>query len=247
MKPRTLRSILLLAAVCVLALMLSRYPFDDAELPQVALPSAPVSSDSHQSSDQLGQGQYTAAEVNPSTVQAVVGQTLDRTDAYSRSITVERFWQGGSSTEILDCHIRGNEAHIISDPTGEKKHTLILDDALYIWYGSNSRSFKGIPSSSSQYGNIADEFSGLITYEELLETDTALISDAGYTVYGDESCIWAQYKAGQLGYTSKVYVSIATGLLMGAERYDGEDLIYRMTSDVPAIEMPAESLFAISS
>lgn len=247
MRPKTLRSILLLAVVCVLALILSRYPFDDTELPQVALPSAPVSSDSHQSSDRLGLGQYTAVEVNPSTVQAVVGQTLARTGAYSRNITVERFWQGGSSTEKLECHIRGNDAHIISDPTGEKKHTLILDDAIYIWYGSSSRNYKGIPASSSQYGNIADEFSGLITYEELLELDTDLITDAGYTVYGDESCIWAQYKAGQLGYTTKVYISIATGLLMGAERFDGEDLIYRMSSDVPAIEMPSESLFAIPS
>lgn len=246
MKPRTLRGILVFTVACVMLLLLAMYYFDETQLPVVELPSAPVGSDSLQSTDKLGQGQYTAAEVVPDTVQAVV-TTLYRTENYSRNVTVERFWSGGGSTEKLECHVRGSDAHIVSSMTADPKHTLILDDSLYIWYGSSQWEYVGIPSSAVEYGVAADEFAGMLTYEELLRLDKSDISEAGYTIFGDESCIWARYSSGPLGYISKVYISIGTGLLMGAERYDGDELIYRMSSDEPVVGIPADDWFTAPS
>jgi len=247
MKPRTLRSILTLLLIIVLLSFALRPFFEETETAEVTLPEAPGVGDSLHNTNELGQGQYTAAEVKPETVQVVVEKTLIRAENYSRNVTVERFWADGSSTETLECHIREDAAHIISSGIGDTKHTLILPDELYIWYAGSSREFTGIPSSATGYGNVTDEFTGILTYEELLALDVSRISEAGYTIYGGESCIWAKYTVGQLGYTNTVYISTATGLLMGAEKYDGESLIYRMSSEAPVIEMPADSWFELPS
>lgn len=247
MKSGILRSVIP-ALLCALVLLGAAFYFmDDDETPVVSLPSPPGGGESLHTTDELGQGQYTVAEVKPETVQAVVGRTLTRAENYSRSVTVERFWDGGSSTERIDCHVRGTDSHLVITGSGDEKHILILDGSLYIWYGARAYSYTVGSAASAETGSAADEFTGILTYEELLALDTTQISAAGYTVYGGESCIWAEYRSGPLGYTSRVYISVATGLLMGAERYDGDTLIYRMSSDAPVIEIPDESWFTAPS
>lgn len=246
MKPGMLRAAVP-ALLCALVLLCAAFYFThDSETPVVALPSSPGTSDSLHSTEDLGQGRYTAAAVTPETVQAVVS-TLERAGSYTRSVTVERFWSGGGSTERIDCHVREGDSHFVVTGSGEARHVLILGDSLYIWYGGNSRSYSGGSLAASEAGNVADEFSGILTYEELLSLDPSQISGAGYTVQGGEGCIWAEYRYGPLGYTSRVVVSISTGLLMSAERYDGDSLIYRMSSEAPVVGVPAESWFTAPS
>jgi hypothetical protein len=91
----------------------------------------------------------------------------------------------------------------------------------------------------------ADKYQHLLTYEDILTLDPDQITDAGYTEYGGESCIFAEYRAGTLGYIYRIYVSVKTGLLMGAESYDGNTVIYRMTSDIPDISTPPDEVFAL--
>ena len=247
MKSGSLRSIIP-ALLCAAVLLYAAFFFmNDRSTPEVSLPSPPVASDSLQNTDDLGQGRYTIASVTPETVQAVVGGTLERIENYTRSVTVERFWNGGSSTEQIDCHTRGGDSHLVITGSSDTKHVLILGDTLYLWYDSSPRSHAVSAAALSPDSNAADAFTGILTYEELLTLDSEQILDAGYTVFNNESCIWAEYRYGTLGYTSKVYISIATGLLMGAERYDGDSMIYRMTSDTPVIEIPADSWFTLPS
>ncbi|MGI6028960.1 MAG: hypothetical protein ACOX81_06090 [Candidatus Heteroscillospira sp.] len=246
MKPGFLRHVLpaLLCAAAVLCVVF--YFAHETETPVVALPSPPGSGDSLLSTDVLGQGQYLTAAVTPETVQAVVS-TLERTGSYSRSVTVERFWDGGSHSESIDCHMRDGSAHLVVTGSGDEKHILLADGQLYIWYGSGAHSYSGELSPVSESSSLPDELTGILTYEELLSLDTEQITDAGYTLYNGESCISADYRYGVLGYSSRVYISIATGLLMGAERYDGDTLIYRMSSDTPVIETPEDSWFELPS
>ena len=66
-----------------------------------------------------------------------------------------------------------------------------------------------------------------------------------YTSFGGESCIYVEYVSGDFGYTSCVYISVSTGLLMGARVYDGEELVYQMTSSAPELSAPSEDMFAL--
>ena len=87
--------------------------------------------------------------------------------------------------------------------------------------------------------------SGCINYEELLELPTESILSAGYEQRQGESCILVEYTSGELGYRSLVYISVSNGLLMGAETYDGDTLVYRMSSSEPSLATPDESVFAM--
>jgi len=236
---RALRTAALILACLALLSGIAYYFSRDVETTVVELPApSPESSASH-SADELGLGLYTRAAVTPQTVQAVVGQTLQRARNYSRTVTVERFWDGGSAAETIQCLVRDDDVHLVSEGRGERRHVLLAGDRIYVWYGDTPRSVTDVPRSAGT----ADAFTGILTYEELLALDPEQITAADYVVLDGEPCIFADYDAGTLGYSSRVYISIATGLLMGAERYDGGTLVYRMTSGAPVLEIPEESNF----
>ena len=214
------------------------------DTPEVTLPAAQDSGGNIHASDELGLGKYTAADITPETVQAVIA-TLARAESYSRIVTVETFWDSGSSAIRLDCYVREGDSHIVATGDGSIRNVLILADLIYIWYGDSARHYMG--SAVGDRPEIIDEFSGILTYEELLSLDTGLISEAGYVNYAGEGCVFAKYTAGDFGYTTEIYVSISTGLLMGAQRYDGKTKIYSMSSDTPVLEVPVDSWFDLPS
>lgn len=232
--------------LCILVVIFIVYSYfgSNTALPSVSLPAPPEESGDISAVDNLGLGKYTAADLSPETVQTVVA-TLARIESYTRSVTVESFWEGGSSLISLDCHIDNSDAHIVETGNGRVRHCLILGESLYIWYDDEGGRFSGVVSGERL--NIIDEFSHIFTYEELLALEVESISDAGFVNYNDEACIYADYSPGSLGYTSRVYVSISTGLLMGAEKYDGETLIYKMSSETPTIGAPETSWFMLPS
>ena len=243
MRPALLR-VAALALLCAVVLLSGAlYLMGEAETPPVSLPSAPAGSSGAPDSSELGDGIYLPVDVTPDTVQAVVGETLVRAENYSRSVTVESFWDGGSSVTKLECYVRGDDWHVISAGDGSVKHILMLGGELYIWYGSGGEVFSG--GEALQPENAADLFSRTLTYEELLSLDVSQITAAGYTDRGGVSCIFAEYSSGLLGYTTRVYIGIDTGLLIAAERYDGENLIYSMTSDTPVLDTPDDSHFTV--
>ena len=77
----------------------------------------------------------------------------------------------------------------------------------------------------------ADEWQMLITYEDLLKLNKSDIIEAGYTTeYGNEDCIFAVCATPLLNYTRKFYISLESGLVVGAEELDESGkLIYNMT------------------
>ena len=48
-------------------------------------------------------------------------------------------------------------------------------------------------------------------------------------------------------YLDIYYVSLDTGLLVGAEQWDGDTLIYRMTAGEAELSAPSDQLFLLSS
>lgn len=201
------------------------------ELPD-ALPTEAVSTPEPSGHD--------VAELSPDTVQAVIS-LLGRTESYSRTVTVEDFWDGGSSVTEMKVWADSSMTRIRIEQSCGAKNILLKDAKLYIWY-DNSQS---VYESNVMSGSEADEWLRVINYEELLQLPVENIISASYEQYMNESCILVEYSSGEFGYTDLVFISVSTGLLMGAETYDGDTLIYRMSSTMPNLTSPDEGLFQL--
>ena len=118
------------------------------------------------------------------------------------------------------------------------KHILLRGADKWIWYSDA----EGVYTGPAHDGD-ADGYQTIPTYEDLLALPVEDILDAGYTEYDGASVIYARYRSGPFGYETTCYVSDETGLLIGAETYDGEVLIYAMRSGPVEITTPDESVF----
>lgn len=225
--------VLLAAGLVYLVLRLS--PTASVDTAAVILPTPAAGID--ESPGGTAEAESRVISVTPETVQAAVGM-LSRAGSYSRMIIVETFWNGGSSVRHINVSVNGERARLtVSDPRGVK-NVLISGGELWIWYADSDSVYHG-PAGASD----ADEYQSLLTYEDILQLNPASITDAGYTDYNGENCIFAEYASGELGYVSRFWISVGTGLLMGSETYDGEQLVYRMDSSVPDVSTPDESVF----
>lgn len=206
------------------------------ETPPVELPDA-APTETASSPEPSG---HDVAELSPETVQSVI-ELLSRADSYSRTVTIEDFWDGGSSETKLSVWADNSMTRIRIELADGAKNILLRDAKLYIWYDNST----GLYESNVMSGSEADEWLRSINYEELLGLPVENILSAGYEQYMGESCILVEYVSGELGYRSLVYISVSNGLLMGAETYDGETLIYRMSSTELSLASPDESMFSL--
>lgn len=209
--------------------------------PEVVLPE----SDSPASSDAASQpvqdsGQYQPVTVTPKTVQNVIA-TLSRTDSYSRDITLETFWSGGSSASTVQVWTDGGWTHSIQAlPSGVVRHDLVGNDMVYYWY-EGSQSWESAPADDRS----ADLAQRLPTYETVLQLDTDSISAAGYELREGVPCVYAEILLNDLSLSQRYWVSTDTGLLVAAETWHGEQLLYRMTALSP-ITTPCPSFASFS-
>lgn len=224
---------LLAAALVYFVLVLS--PNASVDTPAVILPSPAVESDA--ASDSSDESENRVIAVTPETVQTAVGM-LARAGSYSRMIIAETFWTGGSAVRSINVAVSGERARLTVSDSHGVKNLLISGDELWIWYPDSDKVYNGPAGSSA-----ADEYQSLLTYEDILQLDPDSITDAGYMDYNGDNCIYAEYTDGELGYVSRFWVSVNTGLLMGSETLDGEELVYRMSSSVPDISTPDERVF----
>ncbi len=179
------------------------------------------------------------ADVTAETVQAVI-RTLDRADAYTRTVTVDDFWTGGGGSAQLKEWSMSGSTRIRIESAAYAENILLSGGQLYIWYDKSEGVYQ---CDSDTAPSTADRWLRCLTYEDLLGLDTQEITGAGYVQYAGESCIWASYLSEGFGYRNVVYVSVSKGLLMGSESYDGDELIYRMTSGAPDMTAPDASWF----
>lgn len=184
-------------------------------------------------------GSVLTADVSRDTVQAVIS-TLSRTDSYYRKLTATSYEGDGARVRELEVWCKGTNIKISLKTGSEVKNALITGADLYIWYDGEQRAYKGSASDTA-----ADEFSGMISYEDIISLNPDAIIDAGHVEYKGESCVFVEYSWGELGYTQRAYISIDTGLLMGDEVWDGETLIYSVVSDTPDITTPADAVFEL--
>lgn len=229
-------AVIVLAAVVVLFALFGKG--GAVETASVILPTPVAESDSPNSGEN-GEGDLSLAEVTPWTVQSVISR-LSRAESYSRTVTIEEFWDGGSNAADLSTWTSGGSTLIRLYAGGEVQSILLRDGTLYIWYEGSDDVYSA--SQGDTGAALADGWLRCLSYEDLLDMPVSDITEAGYAEYAGEACIFAEYYSGTFGYRNVVYVSVNTGLLMGAETYDGDTLTYRMTSAEPDLTAPEESL-----
>lgn len=207
------------------------------ETARVILPTPAAGGDTHNPAN--GGSGITLAEVTPKTVQSVISR-LSRAGSYYRMVTVEDFWDGGSGLTDLYVWVSGGNTRIRLSRGADIENILLRGGQLYIWYDRADGVYTAPADGSAAE---ADSWLRCLTYEALLDLPDTAITDAGYIEYGGESCIYAEYLSETYHYRNVVYVSVDTGLLMGAETYDADTLIYRMTSGSPDISAPDANMF----
>lgn len=182
-------------------------------------------------------------EVNPETVKTALG-TLLRPKSFSRSYTVKSVWNGGQSEETLNYWQSGENIRLNISKNKTVRNILVRGNELYVWYDGSSGVFKSKLDESS-VGKEVDRFSGLITYEEIMDVPQENILDTYYIEQSGQPCIYVEYKSGTLNYVNQLYIAIDTGLLVSASKYDGGKLIYSMESSSPELSTPSDSVFDI--
>ena len=231
------RAIIISAAAAVLIVVaLLIKSFSDSRVPATIVLPTPAS----QSETVNGEIGGNVIDVTPETACTTLA-TLSRMESYSRTYTVTTYWQGGEAEDTLSVWQKGSSIRMSLDHAGAVKNLLILGSDLYIWYDG------GIGRSQSTYYKDfdyadTDRFARLLTYEELYSLETEAITDAGYVQQLGEPCIYVEY-TGYNNYVNRIHVSVNSGLLVSAEIYDGEALIYSMQSKTTELSTPSDDIF----
>ena len=224
---------LLIAIAVIVVLVIAMFTSFGRSLFLLNTPSVELPDSSRQPGDGSGQGgspsssQLQVVEVTPETVQNVVS-TLFRAESYYRELTVETFWEGGSSSTPVQVWVDGGWSHSRQIlPSGAVRHDLTDGETLYYWYEGSQR-YATAPAD----GLSADLSQRLPTYETVLELDPESITDAGYELRGGMPCVWAQVLL-EDGLRETCWVSVDSGLLVSAEMTREDRLVYRMTAYSP--------------
>ncbi|MBQ8264122.1 MAG: hypothetical protein IJY96_05030 [Oscillospiraceae bacterium] len=226
--------LVLAATVCIIFVVA---PSADIDTAPVILPSTAPDSDSD--ADGADEAAPQTVEVNAGTVQAVL-RTLSRDESYSRTLCAETFWANGEVRRNIDVWVDGDKAklEIVRSGSNDTQHILIDGDSKQLWYTGRYGTFSGSAAETE-----ADQYQSFLSYEHILSLPAEQISDAGYVEFQGEMCIYVRYISGELGYSNICYVSIASGLVMGEESREGENLVYRMSSTEPDLSDPPSEVF----
>lgn len=137
-------SIVILVVLVVLLMLMSNLRRSS----RVVLPD--TSTSAGDSAEQTSGGSaIQVVEVTPETVQAAIA-TLHRPEAYSRSVTVEYLWNGGSSTSEITVSASGGWSRTDRTlPDGQTRHAITNGETTYIWYNSETDVFTGPPPERS--------------------------------------------------------------------------------------------------
>lgn len=177
--------------------------------------------------------------IRPDTVQTAVA-TLSRAKTYSRIITVERFWEGGSGTTVTA--VNAADGWLRTDtaiPGGSFRRVISGEGQSYVWYDNEHSHYV----AADLIGEDAEQ--GILTYEDVLELPVERIAAADYRALGEFNCIYIETSPDEAGYVERYWVDVAGGLLTAAEKDCGGQLVYRMTSSMLQFVLGMENPFVL--
>lgn len=235
---RRTRVAVLIALIVVLAVFGSfAYSIYSSQTSGVTLPTFAPDSSVDSPSGQHAQH----VEVATDTVQAVIA-SLSRMDSYYRPLTVQTFWDGGSSVTSVQTWVDGGYTYSrVVLPTGSVRYSLSDGSTLHYWY-SGSSAYMTAPTNSLT----ADLAQRIPTYEDVLALPQDRIRDAGYSAYGDFPCIFVETDVDELGYLQRYWVSVDSGLLVAAETEKAGQIVLSVNATYPVTTpCPSNVRFAL--
>jgi hypothetical protein len=236
----TITGIILIALVIGASALIGYLSKDTKEIP---LPTAGASPSPVETADSPAVDGLEYIIITKDNVQDVIA-TLHRPDAYSRTVKIEVHYEGDSTTYHISTFFDNGATALQMRSEGKKKNTVIAGGKLYIWYDGDKTPYER-PISPEDEKKSSDEYQMMSSYEDVLKLDKSSITAAEYVDYESERCIYVQYVTELLGYTEKYYISVGTGLLVHIEKYDGNTLIYQMSSSDYSPTRPDASVFKL--
>lgn len=169
-------------------------------------------------------GHYWLVAATPDTVQAIVA-TIVRPDSYYREMTVEYLWSGGgSATSVQVWHHQSCTYARLDDQSGVIENRLSDGATLYSWYEGTTQLLQAPVDAAG------DDLAQIIpTYESLLDADPSDILEAGYEMKDGTACVYAAVQQDEDS-IERFWISVDQGLLMAAQREQGEQVVYRLSS-----------------
>ena len=229
-------------AILIGAVLLSTYPGRDGST--VILPDTP---ETPGITDEQPKDALDRIEISGETIQAVVAQSLARPRLYTRTLKVSSFWDGGQSDYRIDVFSSDGFTSLKTlTPSGETRHVILSPSKLYIWYDGDATAYSCDIALGNNADKVADEWQMMVTYEDILTLDKSEILDAGYIEYNTEECVFATWRTPLLGYKRTCYISLKSGLIIGAEEFDDSGaLVYEMTTDTYTPGEPDPASFTL--
>ncbi len=161
-------------------------------------------------------------EIDKDSVQRVIA-TLKRPEQYVYEGTGTYYYEGGQSAVTVRGAVRGDLTKVVQSlPGNTYKHMILTGAEIYIWSSGSLSFYRGAAGETSR-----DDLSLVPTYEDVLNVDQQDVLEGGFEEYEGVSCIYAECLNSLTGYRDRYYISAANGLLVGAESYDGDMLVYR--------------------
>lgn len=235
---------LIILAVLLVFALLFLFFFRDPETPEVRLAENPVTEN--------GEGApYNPAsliEITPDNVQKVLA-TLERTEAYTRTIRQTHYWSEGASSAAREAEIWITPRALrIAWDDGE--NVILTETAYHIWFDDRPPHSRPVTAGLGlSLEQILNEFQGIPSYETVLELDPNQILEAGYVlkniggVY--EYCVYFVFGDSALGYVDRYYISLNSGLLIAMLTLDGDIPVFRMETLRLTLEPPAADVFVL--
>ena len=242
-KKRTLFAVLIATIIVVAVFSSFAINLFNREDYEIKLPdlSSDSSGDPSGNEDDYG-NQFVRVELTPETVQNVVEKTLSRPKSYYREISIE-LWANEEDPSVTTAQVWVDDGWTRTDvvlPNGKVQHNLVGDETHWVWYDEEKNTM------SFPEGRVtADLVQHIPTYEDVLELSTKEITETGYEKYSGADCIYVEVEQKELGSHERYWIAVADGLLVGAERVKGDQLLYRMTSSTTESPAPIDSNFGL--
>ena len=143
---------------------------------------------------------------------------------------MRRIWVKDGCTKVTRLSADGNA----------QENTIITKDRTYIWNDGNTQYYEGLNGSI-----YADDVLQIPTYENILNENEAEIITASYENRSGEPCVYVQVADNEYGGIRGYWVSLDSGLLVAAEVYEKDELVYRMTASAYSSFAPEDLHFQL--
>lgn len=197
--------------------------------PSVTLPT--LSTGSEDAPTPLEESNLQRIEITPQTVQPIIA-SLQQNQPMQRQLTTRLYWDDQAYGEtVIEVFSTGELTQVQKTlPSSAVRYELIVGDLVYYWYQGSEDYFV------QNLGAYAQDLAQMIpSYQTVLDLDVQDIRSANYEYRNGVACIYVEALTAPLYYAECYWIQAETGLLLSAETYDGDTLLYYMDGFSPVL------------